>query len=221
MPGGGGDFGPSGARPGGMGDLKAGPPRARMMKPIKRDKLDEPVTEMFRAADADKDGTVTIAELKSVLAAQRQEVILERFRAIDSNHDKLIDQHEFVAWQQQMGSLALSGDAVNNEAGGIVPDSLPPHLGKSDTDEALRLIIEPLNSVVLVNANTNYDQGVSLAELLAYERQRFDAADTDKDGELSMPELRGLEAKKYGLPDARGPGEGGPSMPPPGGRPPR
>lgn len=208
---GGGGGPPGGAAPGG---------RPHMMKPVKRDKIDAPVEEMFRAADADKDGTVTISELKSVLDAQRQEVVLARFREIDANGDKLIDQSEFVAWQKTLGSVALSGEAMDKAVGGVIPDSLPPHLGKTDTDDALRLIIDPLNAVVLVNANTNYDKGVTLAELLAYERQRFDAADADKDGELSMQEMRGLEAKAFGGRAPRGPGEGGaPPSPPPGGRP--
>lgn len=223
MPGGGmpGESGGRGGgmRGGGMGGGRMPGGRPRELKPIARKQIDGPVEEMFRAADVDKDGTVTIDELKSVLESQRQTVILERFRAIDTNNDRLIDQREFIAWQKGLGSVALSDEALSEEVGGIVPDSLSPHFGKSEADVALRLAIAPLNTVLLVNANTNYDKGVTLQELLDYERKRFDAADTDKDGELSSQELRALGPRSSAGPGMEGASEGnGPSMPPPSGR---
>lgn len=207
MPGGGGMGGGRGGGRGGMGGgMRPGRPPVDL-KAISRDKIDKPVEEMFRAADANGDGTITVDELHAVLAGRRAVLIRERFKAIDSNGDKVIDEREFLAWQESLGSLA-SFDA---NAGGvdvsIVPDTISPSFGKGTEDNALRLTIEPLGVTVLIDANTNYDQGITLAELLAYEHKRFDAADTDHDGSLSPEELRALDPRgRVGGPGAAGPG---------------
>jgi len=69
---------------------------------------------------------------------------------------------------------------------------------------------------VLARPNVNSDRGVTLDELLAYERQRFDATDTDKEGKLSGEEWRKLEPEggrrgmRGGRPPEGGPEKGGP-----------
>jgi len=203
-----------GAMGGGM--MRPGP---IAMKPIKREKLDKPVTEMFRVADTDRDGFVTLAELQAVLAARRDTIIRARFDRIDTNHNKSIEPQEFITWQAGLGSAASSESEAMGD-NGPVPESIAPDLGKGDEDRALRLLIEPLNAVVIANANVNYDRGVSLDELLAYERKRFDAADADKDGWLTPEELRSLSPRGRGGFGRRagggGPQTDGPLAPPDG-----
>jgi hypothetical protein len=197
---------------GGSGPMmRTGP---AVMKPIKREKLDKPVTEMFRAADTDHDGMVTLAEFQALLAARRDTIIRARFDRIDTNHNKSIDPQEFIAWQTGLGSVASSDQGAMGDNGPIA-ESLSPDLGKGDEDQALRVLIEPLNAVVIANANVNYDKGVSLEELLDYERKRFDGADVDKDGWLTPQELYALSPRGRGGAGRGGPGAGGP--PPPGG----
>lgn len=223
MPGGGGmGGGRGGGRGGGMGGgMRAGAPGRPgrppvELKAISRDKIDKPVEEMFRAADTNGDGTVTVDELHAVLAGRRAALIRERFKAIDSNGDKMIDEREFIAWQESLGSLASSDANAGGVDVSVVPDTIAPSLGKGPEDNALRLVIEPLGATVLIDANTNYDQGVTLAELLAYERKRFDTADTDRDGSLSVEELRALDPRGR----AGGPGPGGLGSDSSGARPP-
>jgi len=167
--------------------------RPQVMQTLKRKQLDDPVTAMFRAADADHDGIVTLAELKSVIAARRDAMIRARFEQIDTNHDHHIDLEEFLAWQRQLGSVASS--EAQSVLAGPVAEAIEPSLGGSPRDDMLRAIIAPLNAMTIVDANTNYDAGVSLEELLAFERKRFDAADTDGDGELTFEEIRAFNRK--------------------------
>ncbi|HEX7858263.1 MAG TPA: EF-hand domain-containing protein [Sphingobium sp.] len=188
-----------------------GRPRMAEMKPIKREKLDKPVQAMFAAADSNRDGIVTLDELKAVLVARRDATIRTRFEKIDTNRDGKIDQAEFIAWQSSMGSVAASDDEATGDRGGPVAESIAPVLPNDEEGRVLRRIIEPLSPTVIATANTNYDKGLSLDELLTYERKRFDDADTDKDGELSGEELRAFLPK-----GRRGPGgpDGGMAPPP-------
>ncbi|HEX7871815.1 MAG TPA: EF-hand domain-containing protein [Sphingobium sp.] len=219
----GGGMGGMGGRRGGMGGGmggEGGPPggggRPRMAetKPIKRAKLDKPVQGMFAAADSNRDGIVTLDELKAVLLARRDAAIRTRFEKIDTNRDKLIDEKEFIAWQSALGSIAASDDEAMGDRGGPVAEAIAPVLDDDAEGFVLRRLIDPLGATVIASANSNYDKGLSLDELLTYERKRFDDADVDKDGELGVEEIRALMPRGRG----RGPGADGP---PPGSPPPQ
>lgn len=209
--------GPEGSGPEGSG--RRGPPpgdsRPKPMPPIPRAALDEPVKAMFRAADGNHDGIVTLAELEAVIAARREAIIRARFERIDSDHDGHITMDEFMAWQKSLGSVAAGQDRALTDRGGPVPETVGPELGVKMQDRVLAALIEPLSAMTIVDANTNYDAGVSLDELLALERKRFDAADSDRDGQLSVDEVQEMMRK---LGKGRD-GPGGPGGPPPGDRP--
>ncbi len=159
-------------------------------KPLKREQLDKAVAAMFREADADRNGMVTIDELRAVVESKRNAIIASRFARIDANHNGAISVEEFTAWQKQMGSVASSDVAATGDRGGPVSEAITPQLGDEPEDRMLARLIEPLSVTVITQANSNYDAGASLDELLAYERSRFDAADTDHDGLLTMEEIR-------------------------------
>jgi hypothetical protein len=108
--------------------------------------------------------------------------------------------------------MEQSFDAV----GEIIPDSVGPVLGDKERDMALAMAIEPFNAVVIAKANLNYDTGVSVEELLAYEGARFDKADANHDTYLVREELDALRGGPGGSPtggrgpDGRGPDGKGP-----------
>jgi hypothetical protein len=206
MDGGGGDMG---GGDGGPGDGKPAPPRPP--RAVKRKQFDKLVTAMFRVADADRNGTVTVAELHGVVEARREATIRARFAAVDTNRDGTLSAAEFMAWQKQMGSVASSDTQASGDRNGPIADAILPEPEGAD-DYAIAALIEPLSGTVIARANANYDAGVSLEELLAYEGKRFDEADKDKDGELSPDELRPAARGGRG-PGGRGPG--GPGGPPP------
>lgn len=189
----------------GEGREGRGDQRPREVKPVKREKLDKVVTEMFRAADTNHDGIIPIEELHAIVEARREKLIAARFDRIDGNHDGTVGREEFFAWQRSTGSLALS-ECHQQLSESLVPEAIEPDFGNDADARVLRRFVEPLTSVLIANANVNYDAGLSLDELLAYERKRFDEADRDRNGELSMDEMRetgdpqGLSGRTRGRP---------------------
>lgn len=197
-PPGGGEGGP----PGGGGGRR--PPRAD--PPVERKQLDGPVKAMFALADGNRDGIVTLAELDAVVVARRQAAIRARFAKIDADHNGTLSDAEFMAWQMAMGSAAASDRQAGADPSGPVAETIMPELRNRPQDRALGAVLAPLSALVLVEANTNYDGGISLDELLAYERKRFDKADRDGDGLLSEQELRALMPRPAGARDGFGRG---------------
>lgn len=208
--GGGGGGGPPGA--GGPNGGPGGAPRAmRAPKPVKRAAFDKAVTALFRSADTDGDGVMTPAEVRAIIDARRAQVVSARFRRIDSDGNGAISPAEFQAWQAGLGSAVLSdphaGGNLRDDA--IVPAVIEPDLGDGDDAMVLHDLIAPLSVTLIAEANTDYDRGASLGEMLACQGARFTRADKDRDGAITMEELR----------PARGPGgrgDGGPPAPPQG-----
>jgi hypothetical protein len=159
------------------------------IRPFERKRFDQAVGKLFKLADTNHDGTITLAEFNAVIAGRENRVIAERFDAIDTNHDHEISQAEFTQWQHGLGSAALSSSAAKPELGGLVAEEIRYPAGYGPRDEALSRLILPLTATMLVSANTNYDAGVSLDELVAYEGKRFEAADSNKDGWLTQAEI--------------------------------
>ncbi|MBY8827572.1 EF-hand domain-containing protein [Hephaestia mangrovi] len=211
-----GGMGRHGPRGGGhlMGgdDARHGP----SFKPIKRAHFDDVVTAIYRDLDTRHDNLVTMEEVNAVRAAQRDQAIRDRFVRIDTNHDKLIEPDEFLAWQRGQGDAVAEGTGLGVNAGIAIADAvnLPGH--DKGEDGIIRRIIGPVDGVVIAKANTNYDAGVSLDELLAYENARFDAIDTDHDGALSQEELRAakLGGERGGWRGRAGGGPGADAPPP-------
>lgn len=194
--------------PGGPG----GPGRVlREPAPLEREAFDKAVTALFAAGDRDRDGSLTLSELRATLDSRREAAITERFRRVDRDDSGAIDLAEFTAWQQQLGSAAMSDAAASGQSGTLVPEVIAPDLGNGDKAFALRQLIVPLNSTMLVEANADHDGGVTLAEMLAYQGQRFEAADTDGSGEVSPAELdKAVPGDQGPRRIRRGPGPGGP-----------
>jgi hypothetical protein len=153
--------------------------------------------------------------LNGVITARRN-AVLHRFVDIDTNHDGRIDEAEFIAWQSRKGGAAMADDG--GEFAEIVADSIGPDLGNGERNDALMIAVEPLNAVVIAKANTNYDAGITLDELMAYEHARFTKADTNQDLFLSREEVEAMIPNRGPRRDGPGGPQGGP---PPGSARPR
>jgi hypothetical protein len=178
------------------------PERRQRINPIEREEFDEVVERMFAAADASRDGIVTLSEFQGVIAGRKEQAIQARFAAIDANRDRSVTLEEFGAWQRGLGSAVLS-DARGGGAEVVVAEVIAPD-ARGDDGLFLNRLIEPLGSTVVTAANTDFDAGTSRAELVAYEGKRFEALDLDHDNELTPDEL----------PDPRAPRDPPPAAPP-------
>lgn len=203
-----GEYMPTGTR---IGESVNGP---RPPQPIAREKFENAVTKMFRAADTNRDGMITLDEFNAVISARKSAAIRERFAQVDSNNDQSLSLAEFNAWQMGLGAAVLS-TAPNAGLNTFVAEQISVDLGQSYEDESLTRLIKPIGAVVLVEANTDYDASVSLAELLAYEGAIFDAADRNHDNWLAYEEVQLLSPLPGGGVSREDP-SGRPSVPPKG-----
>ena len=172
----------------GLEHVTRGEPRATVGEALRRDKFDRAVAELAASADGDRDGTVTLAEFRAVIGARKDAAIRDRFASIDANRDKALSYAEFDQWQRGLGSIALSDEGAAAASSALVAEDIRPETIRGPGGPVAVHLIEPLNATMLAAANTNYDAGASLAEILAYEARRFDAADANKDGWVTEDE---------------------------------
>lgn len=132
--------------------------------------------DQFDAIDVDKNGTITLDEIKQALAKDqpwnnlKESKVLEILQAMDSNRDGLVDFHEFVAatlhvhqleeldsekWKRRTRTAFEKFDVDRD--GYITPEELRLYTGLKGSIENL-----------------------------------LDEADTDKDGRISLPEFQKL-----------------------------
>jgi Ca2+-binding EF-hand superfamily protein len=143
----------------------------------------------WQQADLDKDGQLSKAEVQA--AGMRH--LVERFDAIDTNKDGKISEAEMSAWMRGRRDAPAAGKekpAANaqNAAPGAAASD-KDGMGYKTPDQRRAAMQERFNK-----ADTNKDGGLSRAELQAVGNQRlldnFDAIDTNKDGKITMEEMR-------------------------------
>jgi hypothetical protein len=145
---------------------------------------------MFASADADRDGTLTLVELRAVIEARKVAAIRDRFAGIDADRDRSLSFAEFDRWQRGLGSVVLSDAGAAAASETVVSEDIGPEPERGPGGQVLARLVAPLNATLLAAANTNYDAGASLAEIAAYEGKRFEAADANADGWVTEDELR-------------------------------
>jgi len=175
------------------------------MKPISRADFETKVREQFAAADLDHNGYVTLDEVRAAREAKRDARINAQFAEIDTNHDGTISHDEFLAWQRHMGDPEMNEHreplkdhpiARNDDMEGGDGER-GDHRGYRERSGAgiANFLIAPVNANMIIEADTNHDGNLSLAEDLTYQDARFAAADTDHDGALDEDEIRAAREK--------------------------
>lgn len=185
--------GPGGG-PGGPGQGR--PQEARLPK-IKLEDIEKVSREMFATADLDRDGTVTLDELQTIMDRHRDAVIAERFAQLDSDGDRVVDYTEFATWQLSLGARAAEEGGSRALDMARLPDAVGIPPGRDDKARFVAMLLTPISRASVIEANVNYDGGADLAEFLAFQRRKFDAADEDANGVLEGPELRRLMEARH------------------------
>jgi Ca2+-binding EF-hand superfamily protein len=145
----------------------------------------------WQQADLDKDGQLSKAEAQ----AAGMKHLIDNFDAIDANKDGKISEAEVRVWMQgkHAGRGAsqghpLAGSPVPQDAA-RAPEKDKDGMGFKSPDQRRAAMQERFNK-----ADTNKDGGLSKTELQAAGMQRvldnFDAIDTNKDGKITPEEMR-------------------------------
>jgi len=174
----------------GFDHIREGEPRQAPVEAIRRDRYDEVVTRLFASADSNRDGLVALAEVRAVIETRKDAAIRERFASIDANRDQSVSFAEFNQWQRGLGSAVLSEEAAAAVNGVLVAENIRPEPMRGPGGQVVARLVEPISATMLAAANTDYDAGASLAEVLAHQGKRFEAADTDEDGWVTEEEER-------------------------------
>ncbi|MBU0554618.1 MAG: EF-hand domain-containing protein [Alphaproteobacteria bacterium] len=84
----------------------AAPQRSEARAPMDRATLEKRLGTMFDAADANRDGTLTVEERKAHQAQMRGKMREQIFSRLDANNDGSISKEEFAARPERGGMMA-------------------------------------------------------------------------------------------------------------------
>lgn len=151
-----------------------------------RTEVVERVRTMFARLDADRDGAITQAEVQA-LRGQGQARRMTRkadparraqaFDRLDANRDNMISRDEWARAEAMRGQRqAARGEGA-------------PGAGQR---MAMR---GRMGGAMLRQADTNNDQRITLQEAESAALQRFDRADADRDGRITVEERQQLRQR--------------------------
>lgn len=129
--------------------------------------------EMFAKLDANKDGKLDAADR----AAKRAERQAKKFARLDADGNGSISKAE---WDQQ-GADRAAKRAAAGEAGQGKRHAMRGHHGKRGGHHGMRM---------MGKADTDGDKAISQAEFQTAALARFDAADANKDGQVTAEERK-------------------------------
>lgn len=150
-------------------------------------------TQMFAKMDANKDGKLDAADR----TARRAEMQAKMFERLDANKDGSISKAE---WDQHGADRAAKRADKRADAGEAKRDGMRGHHGKRGGHRGM----------MMGKADTDGDKAISQAEFQTAALARFDAADANKDGQVTAEERqaqRGAWRAKRGAPPAAPAGE--------------
>lgn len=174
---------PAAAQPGGEG-------RGRFAQPQTRAQVEARVEARFARADSNRDGFVTreeVSDRAEARRAERQENSGERrakrFERLDSNSDGMISRSEFdSAGGRGEGRQASDGERRGGRFAHRGGRGRPGVMGSGFGGRAFAMM------------DLDRDGRVALAEARRIALQRFDRADSNRDGTISVEESQAARA---------------------------
>ena len=174
---------------------------ARWSAPETRADLEKKIAERFTAADTNKDGTVTEAEIKATKDARRAEMgkkmaemRTRMFESMDTDKNGQISRSE---WDAHHAGMKAKWTERRETAQADGKDRREMRMRFKDGDKGHRMMHRGgkgwgggFGEKWFETADANKDGRITLAEAKAKPLARFDAADTNKDGTLSPEERR-------------------------------
>lgn len=147
---------------------------------------------IFNAADTDKDGALTLDE-----ATRGMPGMAARFAALDTDHDGKVTQTEFQAMQNatrgQMRGAMRGAYAGTATAPAAAQGGWGGRMGGGGRGMGVgRGGMMPVAGMGIARADLNGDGVITRDEVSRMGigmQQRFDAADADKDGKVTVQEL--------------------------------
>jgi Ca2+-binding EF-hand superfamily protein len=154
--------------------------------PTTRVDVENRVKTDFAAVDTNKDGFIVAAEAEAARAKRRAEKRDQHFAGMDSNNDGSISRAEFDAEHQEDSAVTEGKRGGNWRGGGRhgADGHGAGHHGGGDKMGGLT------NGWMFKRADANADGKVSLVEAMTRPLARFDSADVDKDGTLTVEERK-------------------------------
>lgn len=154
-----------------------GRPHKMMMPDMTKADVEAKINERFAAVDADKDGAITMDEVKAHRDAKRAARMDSRFKKMDADGDGAISRSEFdtahAARHEKMKTARADGDRDGHRKmyrGG--------HHGMK----------MKMGGMMFEKADANKDGKVTLAEAKTAAFAHFDKVDTDKNGTVTAQE---------------------------------
>jgi len=158
--------------------------------PATRADVEASVRDRLGKLDADKDGTVTRDEMMTFAKARMDARADDQFAAMDTDKNGSISRSEFDAWQARRGNRHIVRVERFGRPDGMMPPP-PPSLaidGKPMMREHTRMMVMGgHNGMIMAEGD---GKGIVINDAVKKALERFDAADTNKDGKLTPEERK-------------------------------
>lgn len=157
---------------------------------------DDPFARWFHQADGNRDGLLTLVEMRADA--------VRFFQTLDSNHDGVIDPEELVVYESEI-TPEVQVDTRWKRSPQAISETKPDKNGRERwrRDEnvdgyqihglqgAARYGLLNLPEPV-AGADADFDRGTTLAEFQSAATQRFQLLDSKRAGNLTLPDLEKL-----------------------------
>ncbi len=167
----------------------------------------------FKAADSDSSGTLTLAEFRTTLSGAREEQVLKKFSRADANGDKSVTLAEWVAYKNDDdGNGGDDGNEIQEQTArfNVADTNQDGFLGFEEFSNTLnkKRLIDIRKRFLKADRDSN--SRISLSEWLAYKNdntpevgsgkfRKFDLADLDDSGSLTLQEFKNVFPRKTKL----------------------